>query len=447
MKNAQELRENMGALHDRAKALTTLADKEKRDLTEAETKDFDGWIADYKAIEETSLPRAEWLEAEEERLAEVRQPGGGVQRHDDPDNPKNIIIPVNTYRAGKLKAFSKPEDAYLAGQFLRASLGKNDAAKLWCKDHGVPLVRNALSGGDNSLGGYLVPDEMERRMIVLLEQYGVFRQFAGRVVMSSDTYLVPRRTTGITVYFSGENAALTASDPTLDGVQLNAKKMTALIKYSSEISEDAIISVADWLTREIAYGFAVKEDACGFLGDGTSTYGGIVGLIKACTTATATVVTAAPGNTAFSTLDLSDFESMVGLLPEYPGIDPAWFISKGGWAGSMMRLQDAAGGNTMADLGTGPGKVFLGYPVAISQSMNSTLGAQVSTNGLAYFGDLNLAATFGIRRGFGIETSTERYFEYDQLGIKGTQRVDINVHDVGNTSNAGAMIMLATPAS
>jgi HK97 family phage major capsid protein len=53
----------------------------------------------------------------------------------------------------------------------------------------------------------------------------------------------------------------------------------------------------------------------------------------------------------------------------------------------------------------------------------------------------------GTRRGLTLAISDQRYFEYDQLAIKGTERVDINVHDVGDTSDAGAMIMLATPGS
>jgi hypothetical protein len=43
------------------------------------------------------------------------------------------------------------------------------------------------------------------------------------------------------------------------------------------VLEDAIISIADDLAEEIVYAFSLKEDQCGFIGDGTSTYGGIVG--------------------------------------------------------------------------------------------------------------------------------------------------------------------------
>jgi HK97 family phage major capsid protein len=47
---------------------------------------------------------------------------------------------------------------------------------------------------------------------------------------------------------------------------------------STEIAEDAVIAIADWLVGEIAYAFASKEDDCGFNGDGTSTYGGMRGI-------------------------------------------------------------------------------------------------------------------------------------------------------------------------
>ena len=184
------------------------------------------------------------------------------------------------------------------------------------------------------------------------------------------------------------------------------------------------------------------------MGDGTSTYGGISGLITECTTATATIVTALTANTAFGTLDLVDFEAMIGKLPAYPGIRPVWYIHKAGYAASMMRLIDAAGGNTISTLETGPNMAsFLGYPVQFVNVMNSTLTAQTSVKGACYFGDIAMATTLGDRRGVSVDVTTDRYFEYDQIGIKGTERFDINAHDVGDTSNAGAVIMLAFPAS
>jgi len=249
----------------------------------------------------------------------------------------------------------------------------------------------------------------------------------------------------VTAYFVGEGAEITASDKAWTQVELTARKLAALVRYSNELNEDALISIGDDLTREIAYAFAVKEDACGFLGDGTSTYGHVTGVLNAV--AAGSLYTAITGNTAFSTLDLADFESVVGKLPSYPGILPKWYISKAGWAASMLRLTDAGGGNTAAMLAAGPGSMlFLGYPVRFCQTLNSTLTAQTSTKLLA-FGDLRMAALLGSRRGLAIAVSQDRYFEYDQIGIRGVERFDINVHSRGDASNPGAILVLQTPGS
>ena len=61
---------------------------------------------------------------------------------------------------------------------------------------------------------------------------------------------------------------------------------------------------------------------------------------------------------------------------------------------------------------------------------------------MLFFGDLSMAATFGDRRGMTIAVSTERYFELDQLAIKGTERFDIVAHGLGDNTNAGPIVAL-----
>jgi HK97 family phage major capsid protein len=265
--------------------------------------------------------------------------------------------------------------------------------------------------------------------------------------MTGDTKNVPRRTGGLTAYFVDENpsSGITESDKNWDNVKLVARTIATLTRYSLQLSEDAIISIGDDLASEVAFAFAKKEDECLFLGDGTSTYGGIYGVPAV---AAGSVVTATTGNTAFSTLDLADFEAMVGKLPQYAEGNAKWFISKAGWAASMLRLIDAGGGNTWRDLADGKRELsFLGYPVVISQVMNSTLSAQVNATNVALFGDMRMAATFGNRRGVSVFPSEHRYMEFNQIGFRGMERFDINFHERGDASNAGAMISLTLPGS
>lgn len=463
MFNVKALEEQQAKLLDRTKAIAKLAADEERELSDDETAEVDRILDSDIPKLQAKIDRAKKIEAEEARLAQIRNEPA-LTRADGPDDDADadtvendlaarITIPrACAHRFSTLKCFhgkDAEKRAYISGRFLFATLFGDENSRKWCDDHQVDWRPRAAMGTTNdNLGGALVPEEMEQAIIDLKEMYGVFRREARNVPMMSDTKYQPRRTSGVTAYFVGENPAsgVTASDKAWDNVRLVANKLAVLCKYSTEIAEDAIISIADDLTREIAYAFAVKEDACGFLGDASDTYGGIVGLINAIQAGSK--VTATTGNTAFSTLDLVDFEEMIGALPTYAEGNAKWYISKAGWAASMMRLADAAGGNTTENIAGGPStRTFLGYPVVISQTMNSTLTAQTSTDGICYFGDLRQAAMFGNRRGMQILVSPHRYMEFDQIGILGTERFDIVVHEVGDASNAGSIIMLSTPSA
>jgi HK97 family phage major capsid protein len=444
-------REKRAASLAEAETIVTKAGAEARSVTEEENK---AYLA--------AMAAADAAHVEEQRLAKLIADKASLQtpegRKTSPAAPA-VLVPVEKtvaaprlLRSAKVRNFradggvSAEERAHATGQWLLATIGGNTRAAQWCHDHGIEVRGTSpLTTTTNSLGGYLVPEVLESTIIDLREERGVARRSVRVMPMASDSVVIPRRASGVTAYFVNENAEITASDKNWDAVSLTARKLAVMCKMSSEIAEDAIISIADDLASEIAYAFADKEDECLFNGDGTSTYGGVVGLKSAV--AAGGKVTAATGNTAFSTLDLEDFEQMVGKLPQYAVANAAWYVSRVGWANSMLRLAEAAGGNTVAQVAGGAPFQFLGFPVVIAQVMNSTTTAQVSTDGLAYLGDLRLAVTMGTRRGISIDVDPSRYFEFDQIAIRGTQRFDLNVHERGTASVAGPVIMLSTPGS
>jgi len=61
------------------------------------------------------------------------------------------------------------------------------------------------------------------------------------------------------------------------------------------------------------------------------------------------------------------------------------------------------------------------------------------------FGNLRMAATMGDRRGIRVALSSEQYWEEDQIGVKGTTRHDINVHDLGSaTAKSPFAVLIGT---
>ncbi len=461
MYNSKKIREDIAAALNRIKAIQSafesgeeFTDDQKTKLRE-ETDSLLAQVGNSGADGEAKtglyadLSAAEKIDAIE---ADRSSPIGNPPKRQRQDKPADSIRFLPSCKAN-LKAYKRGdnkslESAYRAGRWLAAALFGDTKSRDWCNDHGL-TIQAAQTEGSNSKGGFLVPEELSRSIIDLREQYGVFRRWARVIPMASDHMVIPRRLSGPTAYAVGEADTITASDKSWNRVELTAKKWGSLTRVSSELAEDAFIDMADDLADEFAYAFANKEDESGFNGDGTSTYHGVTGVMVKVSDGNHAIseYVAASGNTAFSTLDLADFEGALGLVPQYAAMRrPAWFISRVGYYASMARLKNAAGGNNNDDIGAGSGMEFLGLPVVISQVLNSTTTAQVATH-LCAVGELSLAATLGDRRQFEVAVSEHAYFTTDELGIRGTERVAINVHDLGDGTDAGPIVVLRTPSS
>lgn len=385
-------------------------------------------LNEFKAFARTQIPANVPVPVMDPTTA-ARMGGGG----------QDIELARSVPRYGQLRNFQSPERAYRFGQFLMASILGNAKSREFCSQNGIALSR-AMGESVNETGGYLVPDEFGNDLIDLREQYGVFRRNAKIVPMASDTRTDPRRTTGLTAYFVAEAGSITASDMGWDQVSLVAKKLAVLARYSSEISEDSSIAFGDTLAGEIAYAFAEKEDRCGFLGDGTSTYGGITGVTQkllglSATRADIAGAVVGTGN-LFSELVIGDFEAVVAKLPQYADTDAAaWYVHRTFYWNVMVKAMLASGGVTAAEIEDARKQRFMGYRVEFTQVMpNVDANDQV----VALFGDLAKAASFGTRRETEIALSEHSRFANDQIEIRGTERFDINVHDVGNQSATAA---------
>lgn len=381
------------------------------------------------------------------------------QTHRQTGDVRRYSIPANVvaHRVTNFKdrgGYSAEERAFGFGQWFLATSTGNRGAQRWCLDYGIPLIALNKKGevmGNvtnlahtevvNSQGGFLVPPQFESDLIDLREQFGTVRKLFKNRGMTSDSLSVPRRTGGLTAYFVSDAEAITESTKSWDLVNLNAKKIGVLSKVSSELGEDAVINVADDLAGEISYAFTELEDGCGLIGDASTTYGGMTGLTPAFLNLSATRANIAglyvtSGN-QWSELTLADHNFVKAKLPKYANNSRTrWLCSQQYWAGVMERLALAAGGITDAMIAAGYQPRFLGFPVEISQKM---LTAEANDTIPCLLGDFTLAADFGDRRSTTIAMSEHSSFANDVLDIRGTERFDIVVHDIGNASGTAAL--------
>lgn len=345
----------------------------------------------------------------------------------------------------KSKVFTGPDADYKAfgfGQLLNFSANGNRKSYEWLRKEGM-VTEKALGEGTSGAGGVLVPPEVSSDIIRLVEQYGVFRQHANVQPMNSDTLTVPRVVSEGAASWIGENSSITEADDTFDNVMLVAKKLARLTRISSELMEDASISMGDRTAQSMAQKFAEAEDDAGFNGTGAASYGGIHGLTEKIKDGnhTAGLYVAPSASDTFGELDLDDFHSVMSKLPNYARANAKWYVSQAGFNLSMASLAHAVGGVTRMETETGLALSFLGHPVVISQKLFSAATA-LDDEVPILFGDLSMSSTLGDRRSITIATSTDRYFDTDQVAIRGICRVDIVNHDLGDTSTAGPIVGL-----
>jgi HK97 family phage major capsid protein len=420
------------------------------DGTPVAAEDLEVILAPKKAVEEAEdeeMKAAEDVEEEEEEvapksIAPIFRKG---LRQSAAASAPSIIRPRMWGSLKNFKDDSNGEGVKKAERFGRWLLAQTGHRKSlnWCERNGLEV--KAHTEGVNSAGGFLVPDEFETELITLREEYGVFRRNARTRPMSSDTLRVPRRGSGLTASFVGEATAGTESTQTFESILLVAKKVMVLTTISNELSEDAFVNLADDVAGEIAYALAKKEDECGFNGTGLSSEGGIEGIVTKIEAGTTGVMYAdAALATDFGDMTLDDIGAMMGLLPAYADTPNAkFYMHKATWHGCFEAALTSTGGTSAREIKDGyrGQPTLFGYPVEFTQVMRSAYSANKIG---ALFGDLSLAASFGDRRQTEVQISDSALnaFEQDELAIRGTERFDINVHDVGDSSAAGPVVGL-----
>ncbi len=470
-------------LNDKAKALIPADDSVQQ--TDEQKAQFIALMKEKGKLNEEIATLQAFINEEEGEAAPVARLGAGLNRQVEApsaaDQPR-IYGRVRNFQDDKRANGNTAETkAYRFGMWFCAMMGVSWAAKKWNAmkfwDDGATMLGRPVSmmGEDSDInGGLFVPPEFEWDIITLREMYGIFRANTRVKPMTRDTLTIPRRVTGLTAYPVGEGQAITASSKTWNQVKLIAKKIGVISVLTNELDADSVVNLGDDLIAEIAYQFAYFEDLCGFTGDGTSTYHGIIGAMNKiqnplnaaslpAVSAVSGLVQGTGSGAIWTSLLLTDFQAMIGKLPQYADTPNAkWFMHKTFFETVAKKLALAAGGVTGNEIMDGVRRrEFLGYPVVFSQVMPKVA---VLKQTACLLGDLALASKMGDRRAMTIARSTDAsltdergatvsLFTQDANAIRAIERIDINNHDYGDTNataasqNPGPMIGMVAPQS
>ena len=408
MMRLPEIAARLEAISVEVEALSDVALEEgnEAEATLAQIEALDSEFNDLKAeqerlekvqarIDEIVASRVKPAEAPVEAEASIEP---SIQ---ETETEKMDLIPAAA-KYNKSGVFASSEDAYVAGKFLLATAGDRKAADFMA----------AQSEGTDNKGGFTVPTPLASELINLIEEYGVARNVTRRIVMGAPTWTVPKLAGHATVFYPNEADAITASDLTFSQVSLTAQKMAGLVKMSTEISEDSLISMTDAIVRDLAWSFAKAEDEALFSGHASLYADGIEGDSDIAAHTVADV----------ASLALTDLTATVVAAGQERGLNHEWYMSPTLWNGQVRDILNAAGGNSQADLVGGVRPTLLGYPVNLVNAMKGA-GASTSADLLCVFGDLGVSHYFGDRRSLNFRVLNELFAVNDQVGIICTQRI------------------------
>lgn len=272
-------------------------------------------------------------------------------------------------------------------------------------------VLNALSIGEESEGGYLVPNEFERTLIQTLEEENIFRKLAKIIQTSSGDRKIPIVVTKGTASWLDEGEDYDEDDVVFGQASIGAYKLGTMIKVSEELLNDSVFNIEEFISTEFARRIGAKEEEAFLVGDGEGKPTGIF-----AATGGAQIGATAAANNAITADEVIDL--VYSLKSPYR--KNAVFILNDATVKVLRKLKDGQGQYLwQPSLTAGTPDTLLNRPVYTS-AYAPAIAAGAKT---IAFGDFKYY-WIADRQGRSFKRLNELYATTGQVGFLGSQRVD-----------------------
>jgi len=329
----------------------------------------------------------------------------------------------------------------IARAWVKSGMSYKDAAAEIERRFSDKAVAKALNTAGVGTGGALIPQHYVQEIIDLLRAQAVVRKLNPEFRdMPFGNMTIPRLVSPATASYGGELDAIQVSQQSFDALQLNAKKLTAVVPVSNDLIRRTPMNVEGIITGDLVRTTALREDLAFLLADGSQ--GTPVGLynqalaankitIPAFTgTDNATILSAVVG--AVNAMKLTMRQGMSGM------VRPAWIMSPVTEA-FLRGLRDQVGSFVYKDeLDAGR---FEGLPFEVTQQIPTNINTgttEAPVNNGAYlmlvdFADVIVADTMNYQMDISDQATyvtggqTVSAFQMDQTVFRVIQEHDIGV--------------------
>lgn len=128
-------------------------------------------------------------------------------------------------------------------------------------------VSNVLQEGVDADGGYLVPEEYDRRLIDVLDDENIMRGLATTITTAGQHKINIAATKPAAAWIE-EGGALTFGDATFDQIYLDAYKLHVAIKVTEELLYDNTFGLENYIITQFGKALANAEEDAFLNGDG-----------------------------------------------------------------------------------------------------------------------------------------------------------------------------------
>lgn len=128
-------------------------------------------------------------------------------------------------------------------------------------------VSNVLQEGVDADGGYLVPEEYDRRLIDVLDGENIMRSLATKITTAGQHKINIAATKPATAWIE-EGGALSFGDATFDQIYLDAYKLHVAIKVTEELLYDNAFGLENYIITQFGKALANAEEDAFLNGDG-----------------------------------------------------------------------------------------------------------------------------------------------------------------------------------
>lgn len=280
-------------------------------------------------------------------------------------------------------------------------------------------IRNSLSEGTNSAGGYSVPTTILPQFIDKLRSQVQFIKAGAQTLMLEGPTKILRVETDPAPAWRAELAAIAVADPTFSALSFNPQNLAVIVKASREVLMDSV-NIQDALEKTMIGAMSVMLDYACFFGAGTANEP--LGLAN--TSGIGSLSMGTNGATPTSYDDLLDMLYTLELANEN---DPTAVIFHPRTARTYRKLKDTTNQplDAPAPLDTLPKLTTTSVPITQTQG---TAAGVCSTVLMGDFSD----AILGMREVLSLQVLNQTYAGTGEIGFVAHIRADVGFTTPGS---------------